>query len=125
MPNHLTIAAINAAMSLEAVRGLQGSPELLEQLTTRGAFVDVARTMLDLGDAQIEYLQAIPTALQEAIRSAVAEAVTAGKAVQFQYSPAYDFEVRLWDFGEAVSVHVSGPYPTDVPRDRYLAALSE
>jgi hypothetical protein len=30
--------------------------------------------------------------------------------------PGYEFEIRLWDFGEAVSVHLSGPYPPTFPR---------
>jgi len=126
MPNHMTVAQINAALSTESVRAIRAdAPELVEQVSRSGAFVDVARALLDLSDDALAYLEAIPTALQEAVRAAVADAVNAGKAVQFQYSPAYDFEVRLWDFGEAISVHVSGPYPTDVPRERYLGSRAE
>lgn len=125
MPNNMMIAQINSALAADAVGVVRSDAALVERLATPGAFVEIARSLLDVGDDALAYLEAIPTALQEAIRAAVADAVAAGKAVQFQYSPAYDFEVRLWDFGEAISVHVSGPYPTDVPRERYLASLGE
>ena len=125
MPNNMMIAQANTALSAESVSALQSDAGITEQLAQPGGFLEVARSLLDLDDASLAYLEAIPSALQEGIRATVADAVNSGKAVQFQFSPAYDFEVRLWDFGEAVSVHVSGPYPTDIPRERYLASLDQ
>ena len=51
-------------------------------------------------------------------------AASAGKAIHLQYSPGYDFSVQLWDYGTALSVHISGPYPPDFPRNSYGPAAS-
>lgn len=125
MPYNMTVAKVNAALTTEAVQSLAGdAPELVEQLAQSGAFLEVARTLLDAGDEEMTYLEAIPEVVQETIRAAVSAAVNAGKAVQMQYSPAYDFEVRVWDFGGAVGIHLGGPYPPEFPRDRYVSSLA-
>ena len=113
MPNAMTVQKINMALTAESVRALAEDAALAEQFSRPGSLVDVASSLLELSDQEIEYLRAIPSALQEAARASIADAVSNGKAVQVQYSPAYDFEVRVWDFGEAISLHISGPYPRD------------
>ncbi|HVM07952.1 MAG TPA: hypothetical protein VM345_05800 [Acidimicrobiales bacterium] len=121
MPNNFTVDAINASLSTQSVRSLQADGgEFIEQLGQPGSFLEVARS-LGLDERDLEYLQSVPEVLQETIRATVAAAVSSGKAVQVQYSPAYDFEVRVWDYGAAVSLHLSGPYPPDFARERYLA----
>ncbi len=57
--------------------------------------------------------------LVQGVRAAVAEAASQGKSIHFQYSPGYDFSVQMWDYGAALSVHVSGPYPPNYARDSY------
>lgn len=94
--------------------------DTLDRLSVPGGLVDVAQAVLGLDNAQIEYLQSVPSVLQEAIRGAIAEALNQGKAVHLQYSPGYDFQVRLWDYGEAVSVHLSGPYRGNEAKAAYL-----
>lgn len=122
MPNNVAVDAMNAALSTESVRAVAADAGLVEQLQRSGSFLEVAQSLLGLDDAGLEYLRAIPTVLQESIRAAVAAAVAEGKPVQVQYSPAYDFEVRLWDYGAAVSLHISGPYPPEFARDKYLSS---
>jgi hypothetical protein len=80
------------------------------QLETRGGLVDAISTALDLTTEEAIYFDSIPPTLREGLRATVFEALSEGKSVQVQFSPGYDFEVRLWDYGEAVSGHVSGPY---------------
>ena len=112
MPNAVMLEKLNAAMSFGAVQALADDPgDLLERLATPGSLVEVAESVLG-EDVDVSYLRDMPSALQEAIRAAVSDALQNGKAVQLQFSPAYDFGVKIWDFGDAVSVHVSGPYPT-------------
>ena len=52
----------------------------------------------------------MPLAFKEAVRVTIRAAIQDGKGVQVQYSPAYDFGLRLWDYGQAISVHLQGPY---------------
>jgi len=120
MPHALTVDAVASALSLASVAALANEEDqseemgnvraLVERLGEPGKFVEVSAELLGLSEEQAAYLDAIPKALQEAIRATVVAAVADGKAVHVQYSPGYDYEVRLWDYGEAVSVHLSGPY---------------
>ena len=116
MPYAYTVAAANSGLSLEAVQGISQDSELLARMSQPGTFLEIAQELLALDDDSMSYLREIPSALQEAIRATVADAVTNGKAVQFQYAPAYDFGVKVWDFGLAVGVHLTGPYPKNFDR---------
>lgn len=123
MPYAMTIDKLAAVLTGEAVQAtLEGQPEVLERLRERGSLLDVAAELGGLADHEKEYLASIPPTLLEAMRGAVVEALAAGKAVHVQYSPGYDFEIRLWDYGDAVSVHVTGPYPPQFPRDGFKPA---
>lgn len=120
MPHALTVDAVASALSVASVAAVRNQEEqsdvvakareLLERLAEPGTLVEVSVELLGLDDDQAAYLQKIPVALQEALRATVVAAVADGKAVHVQYSPGYDFELRLWDYGQAVSVHLSGPY---------------
>jgi hypothetical protein len=85
-------------------------PKQVAELARPGTFVSVARKVLKISAADAGYLDAIPSALREGMRAAITDALANGKSVQMQYSPGYDFSVQLWDYGEALSVHISGPY---------------
>jgi hypothetical protein len=119
MPMALAVDKLSNNLTSERIRGMveQNHPAV-DQLAQRDSLVDVAKT-LGLEDHEAEYIAAIPVSLREGIRGAVLEAVSAGKSIHLQYSPGYDFSVQMWDYGEGLSVHVSGPYPPRFPRDRY------
>jgi hypothetical protein len=101
-------------------RGLiDEQPELVERLGEPGSLIDVAVEVLDLEPYQREYLEAFPGVLQEAVRASIVEAAAEGKSINMQYSPGYDFDVRVWDYGDDIGIHVSGPYPPNFPRDGF------
>ena len=81
-----------------------------------GSLVDLAKSRAGLDDDEAGYIASIPATLQEGIRATIAQAVDAGKAVHIMYSPAYEFGVQMWDYGQAVSIHLSGPYPDGFER---------
>ncbi len=119
MPNAMTIASI--ARVLDRIRLDQaGADDIAGRLREPGSLVEVLKVEAELEDHEVEYLSTIPDALIESMRAAAVSALAAGKSVHLQYSPAYDFEVRLWDFGEAVSLHLGGPYPPELPRSGWL-----
>ena len=93
--------------------------ELKDQFKEQYSLVGIAATHGELEAHEQEYLEAIPAPLIESMRAAIAVAVEAGQAVHLQYSPGYDFEVRVWDYGDAISIHLCGPYPPDFPRDGF------
>jgi hypothetical protein len=114
MPSALTVDKLAAALTVEAASDFD--PQILDDLKQAGALVEVARTNLDLDADQVAYLESIPPTLREGVRAVIAQALTEGKAVHFQYSPAYEFGIQAWDYGPAVSVHLSGPYSDAFPR---------
>lgn len=124
MPNALTVDRVNAAFSVTSIADLAADDALVARMRESGAFLDVAADLLDLGSDDMAYLAAIPPVLQETIRAAIAEAVSRAVGVQVQYSPGYDFEVRVWDFGEAVGVHLTGPYPPGRERPYFGSSSS-
>ena len=123
MPSALMMYKIQAALTLEAIDDVrQNRPDLIEQLKRQGSLAELAGNVADLTADDRAYLEAVPPALQEGIRAAIASAIDAGKAVHVAYSPGYDFEVRLNDYVEGISVHLRGPYtPTSTfPRNGYV-----
>jgi hypothetical protein len=121
MPYALLMDKLTPALTAEAIQILKTqSPEIVAELGQPGTLVDVAAGVVSLEQHEIDYLQAVPTALREAVRATIASAIEDDKAVNVQYSPAYDFEVRVWDYGGAVSVHLSGPYPPSFPRAGFV-----
>jgi hypothetical protein len=117
MPQAMMIEKLAPLLTLESISGI--SPDLVDQLRVPGSLVGLAVTHGDLATAEQRYLEAIPAPLIEAMRAAIVVAIDAGQPVHLQYSPGYDFEVRLWDYGNAVSIHLSGPYPPDFPREGF------
>lgn len=111
MPRSAMVSGTNAQLQSQSLaRIVTEFPEEAERLGERGSLVPVARTVLDLSDEDAAYLEAIPSALREALRAAIYDALASEKSVQMQFSPGYDFSIQFWDYGEAVSVHLSGPY---------------
>src|SRR5215204_947891 len=122
MPSALMMYKIQGALTPEAISDVkQNQPALIDQLNSPGTLVDLAENVADLDQDDKAYLAAIPPALREGIRAAIASAIAADKAVHVAYSPGYDFEVRLNDYVQGISVHLSGPYPPTFPRDGYAS----
>ena len=111
MPYALTVEKIAQLLTRDAVAGIAADAEGITALAERGSLVDVAAEAAGLDADERAYLDSVPPVLLEAMRAAIVEAVGAGKAVHLQYSPAYEYSVQVWDFGQAVSIHLSGPYP--------------
>jgi hypothetical protein len=124
MPSALMMLKIQAALTPEAIRNLRQDEELINRLNTPDTLVELARDVADLDENDRAYLEAIPPALREGVRAAIASAIKAEKPIHVAYSPGYDFEVRLNDFVEGISVHLSGPYPPTFPRDHYESRKS-
>ncbi len=119
MPLSAIVQGSNAALgSSSPAKVLELFPKEFEGLGVPGSLVSVAKAILGLSTTETEYLEAIPPALREAIRAAIYQAVNADKSVQISYFPAYDFEVRFADYGQALSVQVSGPYEPSSPRGK-------
>jgi hypothetical protein len=123
MPSALMMSSIQAALTPEAIdRVRREQPELIDQLNTPGTLDDLAGTVADLNDRDRAYLRAVPPALREGIRAAIASAIEENKAIHVAYTPGYDFEVRLNDHVEGISVHLTGPYTPPFPRDGYVSS---
>jgi hypothetical protein len=120
MPSALMMYKLQGVLTPESIREIrQNQPALIDRLNEPESLVDLAGSVADLDDADRAYLEAVPPALREGIRAAIASAIKDEKAVHIAYSPGYDFEVRLNDYVQGVSVHLSGPYPPTFPRDEY------
>jgi hypothetical protein len=125
MPYAAAMDKLTTVLTTESIQAMLAQDENpLAELQKRGSLVDVARDLGGLEDHEAAYIESIPQALREAMRAAIVDAASAGKAVHLQFSPAYDFSVQLWDYGTALSVHLSGPYPPDFPRNGYEPARS-
>lgn len=114
MPYALIADKLSPLLTKQSIAGMD--PDLVGQLQVPGSLVNIAVTHGDLASHEQSYLEAIPAPLIEAMRAAIVVAIDARQAVHLQYSPGYDFEVRLWDHGDAIGIHLSGPYPPDFPR---------
>lgn len=114
MPSNAMVAKSNKQLAAQsAPRILEEYPEEVEALGNRGTLIRVARKVLELDEKDLEYLEAMPTALHEALRASIFDALTNGKSAQMIFVPAYDFGVKVWDYGEAISIQVEGPYEAD------------
>ena len=92
------------------------TPAHLERLAEPGTFLEVAADVLRLdaeGD-EMTYIAAIGDAAIEGIRASMVKAAADGKRIQWQFSRAYDFEVRLASYDDAFVVHVAGPSLADM-----------
>jgi hypothetical protein len=124
MPGNVAVQAANLTMTKEGVQTLkQEFPEVIERLGERGTLVEVASSHLGLTTEDANYLDAFPSGVKEAMRAAVVDAIDNDLAIQFQFKPAYDFAVEIWEFGDAMGVHLSGPYTgAAFPRESYVPA---
>ncbi len=122
MPQMLMVTKANNALTAETVGALQGNEDLLEMLGRPGAFLDIARELLELTAEDLRYLSGIPHAVRDAMRAAIHAAVAEGRAVQISYHPAYEFEARVFDFVSAVGIELHGPYTLPAPRESYKPA---
>jgi hypothetical protein len=121
MPYAALIRKLAPILTAEALQALKTeSPEIVAQLGQPGTLVAVADNVVGLQEYEKDYLRAVPTALREALRATVASAIEDEKEIQVQYSPGYEFEVRVWDSGQAIGVHLSGPYPPAFPSAGFI-----
>ena len=121
MPYAILVEKLAPALTGEALEALRNeSPEIVERLERPRTLLDVTHEVVGLDERERAYLEEIPPVLREGIRATISAAIAERKAVHIQYSPGYDFEVRLWDYGQAVSVHLSAPYPPRFPRADFM-----
>ncbi|HUW02788.1 MAG TPA: hypothetical protein VMW08_10590 [Acidimicrobiales bacterium] len=109
-------------LEYDVVSAIAADDDGILRLSNPGSLVDEAKASAGLTDDEAAYLADIPPVLLESMRAAIVEAVKANQAIHVQYSPAYDFSVRIWDYGQAVSIHVTGPYPPDYSRNSWNAS---
>jgi hypothetical protein len=123
MPMAAVIQQANQALTAEAVQTLQsGDSRFLEELGQKGGLASVAQSHLGLSDENTRYIASIPSSVQEAIRSAIHDAVSNGRAVHLTFKPGYDFGAEVWEFGDAVGVQLTGPYTgAAFPREGFTA----
>jgi hypothetical protein len=123
MPFAASIHKLAPVLTDDAISAMkENNPEVLESLRTPGSLIQVADDAVGFAAHERAWLEAIPPVLREGIRAMIVQAMDDGKAVHLQYSPGYDFEIRAWDFGEAVGVHISGPYGPTFARDEFPGA---
>jgi hypothetical protein len=85
MPYALMMDKLTPALTAEAIQILkEQSPEIVAELGQPGTLVEVAAGVVSLEDHEIDYLQAVPTALREAVRATIASAIEDDKAVNVQ-----------------------------------------
>ena len=105
-------------LSPEYLSQLGADAAFMERLGSEGTLIDLAEEFAGITREEREYLDSMPLALKEAVRVTVRAAILEGKGVQVQFSPAYDFGLRIWDYGQAISVHLEGPYTEATMPDR-------
>jgi hypothetical protein len=107
------------ATVLNAEIAADPDPEILGRLQAPGSLIDIAIETAGLTEDEAAFLQGMPNTLLEGVRAIVVQALGTNKAVHVQFSPAYEFGLHVWDYGEGVSVHVSGPYPDGFARPNF------
>jgi hypothetical protein len=93
--------------------------EILGRLQEPGSLIDIAIETAGLEGDEVTFLQGMPNTLLEGVRAIVVQALGTNKAVHVQFSPAYEFGLHVWDYGQGVSVHLSGPYPDGFDRPNF------
>jgi hypothetical protein len=122
MPGNFDVEKANTQLSAEAIGQ---DPSAFDRLREPGTLVPFAQEFLGLSDDTARYLADFSPRLLEGTRAAVIAAVDAGRSVHVNYVPAYDFEVRLFEYGNATVVSLQGPYPgQDYPSAIYNATRS-
>jgi hypothetical protein len=120
MPGFAMIQQANVALSGGGAAALKSDPDFMSQIAQPGSLVSVAREVLDLSSDDLNYLEAIPLAVQEVIRATIYHAVAQSRDVHLSYQPGYDFAASVVDYVTAIGVTVTGPYTVPAARDAYL-----
>jgi hypothetical protein len=128
MPNALLMRKLQYQLSAQRVREIIAEDEALasrlaEQLGQPGELVDTFGTIVELTEEERRYLESIPPVVQESIRAAALQGWLDSKDVFFHYAPGYEFEARVMEYGEGVSIVLLGPYPP-YPRDHLRPTAS-
>jgi hypothetical protein len=119
MPLAAVVYRLAPVLTPEFLGQLSEDEAFVPLLETEGSLIDLAGQYVpDITSEELAYLDAMPLALKEAVRVTIRAAIRDGKGLQVQFSPAYDFGLRLWDYGQAISVHVEGPYTESTMPDR-------
>jgi hypothetical protein len=121
MPLAAVAFKLGPVLTPENLAELGADAEFMSRLATEGSLIDLAHDFAGVTDDERVYLDSMPYALREAVRVTIRAAIQEGKGVQVQFSPAYDFGLRIWDYGQAISVHLEGPYTEDTRPDRVSA----
>src|SRR5262245_691701 len=120
MPYAATMMKLNQHLTGEVIQDRVGrDPETLDRLRHHDSLVDLATEVGGLTEDEAGYIADIPPALRQGIGAAIAHAASEGKAVHVHYTPGYDFSVQLADHVTGLSVHLSGPYPPNYPRNSF------
>jgi hypothetical protein len=127
MPDGYTIRKLRGA--IENARALREAAEggdadskrLLDRLGQPGSMAEIAAETAELDGGQMEYLNAFPPRLLEGVRAVVHAACMADDppTVEVQFLPGYDFEVRLSEYANQLTIHLRGPFAAPFPRDSY------
>jgi hypothetical protein len=123
MPMALVMRKVIDLLRRERIEGLLNEhADLAERFGTPGELLPIAQELGDLTQVEMDYLEAIPSPLLEGVRAAIVDTISSGRDVYVSYAPGYDFSVSLHDSVESVSVHLTGPYPPNFPRQGYEPA---
>jgi len=120
MPHAAAMMKLNQHLTAEAIQDRLGrDPGVLDRLRDHDSLVDLATEVGGLTEDEAGYISDIPPALRQGIGAAMAQAASEGKAVHVSYMPGYDFSVQIADHVTGLSVHLSGPYPPNYPRNSF------
>ena len=93
---------------------------IAESATVREAAEDLGLLSVlseQQAERMVEFLDAIPPALDAAVLAAARSAFARGVRVQLTWEPAYDFQVHLWEAAEGsaglVNINVLSPHPVE------------
>ena len=119
MPLAAVVYRLAPVLTPESLGQLSEVAGFMSLLETEGSLIHLASEYVPgITAEELAYLDSMPLAFKEAVRVTIRAAIQDGKGVQVQYSPAYDFGLRLWDYGQAISVHLEGPYTEATMPDR-------
>jgi hypothetical protein len=122
MPNAVLMRKLQYYLSAVRLRELIAedealASELADQLSQPGQLVDTLERIVELTTDERNYLESIPQVVRESIRAATLQGLVDSKDVFFHYAPGYEFEARVMEYGEGVSIELLGPYPP-YPREQ-------
>ena len=119
MPSAAMVERLAAVLNTEIAA--DPDPEILSRLQQPGSLIEIAIETAGLTEDDVTFLEGMPNTLLEGVRAIVVQALGNNKAVHMQFSPAYEFGLHVWDYGQAVSVHLAAPYPEGFERPDFGA----